>query len=208
MVCTRGEDNLKHRIGFSLKLLNLLMEKFKDTFRVETTRLKEWDYSNPWWYYVTINTKDHVEYFGKVEGGEMVLNELGLVVKRSWKEMPKHFSNVELDYFVIMPNHVHGIIIINETQNVETCHGMSLQSKKNEFSKPIKNSLSVIVNQFKGSVKRWANKNGYTNFSWQARFYDRIIRNEKELFNIRKYIEQNPQRWDLEKSQLENICEV
>ena len=158
MVCTRGEDNLKHRIGFSLKLLNLLMEKFKDTFRVETTRLKEWDYSNPWWYYVTINTKDHVEHFGKVENEKMLLNEIGKIVDEYWNQIPKHFKLTELDSYVVMPNHVHGIIIINETQNVETCHGMSLQTNKNEFSKPVKNSLSVIVNQFKGAVKRYCNK--------------------------------------------------
>ena len=183
------------------------MEKFKDTYRVETTRLKEWDYSNPWWYYVTINTKDHVEYFGKVENEKMQLNEIGKIVDEYWNQIPKHFKLTELDSYVVMPNHVHGIIIINETQNVETCHGMSLQSKKNEFSKPIKNSLSVIVNQFKGAVKRYCNKCNAEKFEWQRGFYDRIIRNEKELFN-RKYIEQNPLRWDLEKSQPENIFEV
>ncbi|MDP3582226.1 MAG: transposase [Ignavibacteria bacterium] len=184
------------------------MEKFNDTFRVETTRLKEWDYSSPWWYYVTINTKDHVEYFGKVEDEKMLLNEIGKIVDGYWNQIPKHFEMIELDSYVVMPNHVHGIIIINGTQNVETCHGMSLQSKKNEFSKPIKNSLSVIVNQFKGAVKRHCNKSNAEKFEWQRGFYDRIIRNEKELYNIRKYIEQNPLRWDLEKSQPENICEV
>ncbi|KAF0140637.1 MAG: transposase, partial [Stygiobacter sp.] len=71
-----------------------------------------------------------------------------------------------------------------------------------------KNSLSVIVNQFKGAVKRYCNKCIAEKFEWQRGFYDRIIRNEKELFNIRKYIEQNPLRWDLEKNQRENICEV
>ncbi|MDP2038204.1 MAG: transposase [Ignavibacteria bacterium] len=157
------------------------MEKFNDTFRVETTRLKEWDYSSPWWYYVTINTKDHVEYFGKVENGKMFLNELGKIVEEEWLKTEAIRANVELDYFVIMPNHFHGIIILNETKdNVETCRGKSLQETDRVFSKPIKDSLSIIINQFKGSVKRWANKNGYTNFSWQARFYDRIIRNEKE----------------------------
>lgn len=83
---------------------------------------------------------------------------------------------------------------------------MSLQGEnENKFSKPIKNSLSVIINQFKGSVKRWANKNGYEDFQWQPGFYDRIIRNEKELYQIRKYIEQNPLKWEIEKNNPENL---
>ncbi|MFA7420363.1 MAG: transposase [Melioribacteraceae bacterium] len=184
------------------------MTKFKDNFRIETTRLKEWDYSNPWWYYVTINTKDHIEYLGRVVEEKMELNEKGKVVEECWKQIPKHFKMAELDYYIVMPNHVHGIIIINETENVETCHGMSLQAKKNEFSKPIKNSLSVIVNQFKGAVKRHCNKFDLVNFEWQRGFYDRIIRNEKELYNIRKYIDQNLLKWELEKNQPENICEL
>lgn len=184
------------------------MEKYKDTFRVETARLKEWDYSSTWWYYVTINTKDHVEYLGSVVIGKMELNELGKVVEECWNQIPKHFKMAELDYYVVMPNHVHGIIIINETGNVETCHGMSLQGKKNEFSKPLKNSLSVIVNQFKGAVKRHCNKIDVVKFEWQRGFYDRVIRNERELYNIRKYIEQNPLKWDLEKSQPENIFDL
>mgnify|MGYP000029442385 CR=1 FL=1 len=182
------------------------MAKFKNTFRVESARLQNWDYSAPWWYYVTINTKDHIEYFGKVINEKIILNDLGKIADSYWKEIPKHFNNVELDYYVIMPNHIHGIIIINS--NVETCHGMSLQQNENKFSKPIKNSLSMIINHFKGSLKRWANKNGFTHFKWQARFYDRIIRNENELFNIRRYIEQNPLKWDIEKNNPENIFEL
>ena len=175
------------------------MTKFKNTFRIESARLKDWDYSNPWWYYITINTNDHIEYFGKVVNGKTILNDLGKIVDQFWKEIPTHFNHTELDYYVVMPNHIHGIIIINS--DVETCHGMSLRSiNENKFSKPIKNSLSMITNHFKGSVKRWANKNGYEPFFWQSRFYDRIIRNEKELYNIRNYIEKNPMKWTLEKN--------
>jgi len=171
---------------------------FHNKFRIESTRLKNWNYSNPWWYYVTINTKDHKKYFGKVDSGKMVLNELGIVAKRYWEEIPIHSPNVEIDYFVTMPNHLHGIIIINpisEIKNVETPDRASLL-------KPI---LGSIVNQFKGSVKRWANKNDYSSFTWQTRFYDRIIRNGKELFKIRKYIVDNPIKWEIEKELLENI---
>ena len=89
------------------------MAKYKNQYRVESARLREWEYSNPWWYYVTINAKNHVEYFGRVVKNMMKLNEVGKVAENCWLEIPKHFVNVELDSYVIMPNHVHGIIIIN-----------------------------------------------------------------------------------------------
>jgi REP element-mobilizing transposase RayT len=174
------------------------MSKFQDKYRIESARLREWDYSNPWWYYVTINTKEHEEYFGKIENGNMILNELGGKAEICWEEIPNHFPQVELDYFVIMPNHLHGIIIINT--NVETRHASSLQNKKL--------TLSNIVGSFKSAVTKSAHEKGSINFSWQPRFYDRIIRNEKELFNIRKYIEQNPLKWELEKDNPENIFDL
>lgn len=183
------------------------MSKYQNKYRIESARLNVWDYANPWWYYVTINTKDHEEWFGKIVNGEMKINELGKVVEEEWLKTKLVRTNVELDYYVVMPNHFHGIIILNENiPNVETRHGESLQNKTDkQFGRPIKNSLSVIINQFKGSVKRWANKNDFNSFSWQSRFYDRIIRNEKELFNIRKYIEDNPLRWEFEMNQPENL---
>ncbi|MBI5660762.1 MULTISPECIES: transposase [Ignavibacterium] len=190
------------------------MTKFQNKYRIESTRIPEYDYSNPNWYYVTINTKNHICYFGEVSNGKMILNELGKIVETEWFKNAELRENIELDYFIIMPNHLHGIIIINPindgvenvNHNVETRRGVSLQGEnENKFSKPIKNSLSVIINQFKGSVKRWANKNGYEDFQWQPGFYDRIIRNERELYLIRKYIEQNPLKWEIEKNNPENL---
>lgn len=151
--------------------------EFKNTFRVESTRLKDWDYSNPWWYYVTINTKNHVKSFGDSANGKMFLNALGLFAEKCWKDISIHFPNVELDYYVIMPNHIHGIIIINSV--VETPYMSSLP-------------LGDIVGKFKAAVTRWAIKNEFSSFIWQSRFYDRIIRNVKELLHIRKYIVDNP----------------
>lgn len=163
----------------------------------------------PWYYYVTITTKNRISYFGEIKDDQMILNNLGKQVEIEWIKSKESRSNIELDYFVVMPNHFHAIIILNNL-DVETCLGKSLQKPNNEnkvreFSKPIKNSLSIIINHFKGSVKRWANKNDHSDFLWQPRFYDRIIRNEKELFNIREYIKDNPIRWELDNKQSENI---
>jgi len=190
------------------------MSKFKETFRIESARLEEWDYSNPWWYYVTINTKNHISYFGKVEDGKMILNQIGKIVEEQWLYSKVIRKNVDLDLYVIMPNHIHGIIIINGTE-VET-HRVRLEKSK-EITKEdafdaslrlVKNCLSDIVRGFKSAVTKSAREYGYDNFHWQTRFYDRIIRNEKELFNIRKYIEQNPLKWELEKDDSENICDL
>ncbi len=196
------------------------MTKFQDAFRIESTRLKEWDYSSPWWYYVTINTNDHVEYFGKVENGEMVLNDLGKIVEDEWLKTKEIRKNVGLDYFVVMPNHVHGIIIINETIRRYDPLGRlkqngSIQINKNETMQRIvsaetlkANSLGSIIGQFKSVCTKRIRYRGITNFSWQPGYYDPIIRNERELYNIRRYIEQNPLKWDLEKSQPENIFDL
>ena len=115
-----------------------------------------------------------------------------------------------------MPNHIHGILILDYSlvvtrhgvslrtpscDNVGTCHGMSLQARRengqkiNQFSKPVRNSVSVIINQFKSSVKRWCNKNGSNYFQWQSRFYDQILHNEDSIDKIREYIFNNPKDW-------------
>lgn len=173
------------------------------SFRIDTARLKSWDYSTPWWYYVTINTKNHVCYFGDVVDGKMKLNDLGKIASDEWLKTKELRSNVDLDYFVVMPNHVHGIVILTDyckdvARNVST---------ENSFSRisPKPGSLATIIRSFKSSVSKLIHEIGYPNFSWQARFYDRIIRNEKELYNIRRYTEQNPLKWEFEKNNTENI---
>lgn len=111
-----------------------------------------------------------------------------------FEHIPNHFPSSETDYLIVMPNHVHGIIIINDF--VETRLGMSLQQA--QFGKPVKNFLSIIVNQYKGAVTRFARKNGVEAFQWQKGFYDHIIRNEKDLYWIRCYIQNNPLKWTLD----------
>lgn len=112
------------------------MSKYHNKYRIETARLKEWDYSTPWWYYVTIKTKDQFDHFGKVVNGKMNLNDLGKMVEQEWLKTNVIRKYVELDYFVIMPNHLHGIIILNNNTVVEARRdkslydGLSLQKGK------------------------------------------------------------------------------
>ena len=117
------------------------------------------------------------------------MNEVGNIVDKYFQEIPDHFPNVELDEYIIMPNHIHGIIIINNTVWDENLH--PLQHNTN---------LSNVIKGFKIGVTKWCKEHNYSNFKWQRSFYDRIIRNEEELFNIRNYIVQNPLKWDIEES--------
>ena len=163
------------------------MKLYKNKFKVDSARLKNWNYSTPWWYYITICTKDMRCRFGEVNKGKMILNDLGTIVEQLWMDIPKHYSAVELDYNVIMPNHFHGVVIIND---VETGPAPSLQMKRP--------ALGNIVGSFKSAVSKWAHKNNYNNFKWQSRFYDHIIRNESDLRRIRTYIQNNPLKWELD----------
>ena len=166
-------------------------------FRSDSIRLKDWDYASTGYYFITLCTKNRKPFFGRIIKENVSLSNIGTVCKLYWSEIPHHFTDANIDAYIIMPNHIHGILIINEP-NVETCHGMSLQQdpKKNKFSKPMSGSLSVIINQFKSSVTRWCRKNGYINFSWQSRFYDHIIRSERSLEKVREYITYNPLKWE------------
>jgi REP element-mobilizing transposase RayT len=168
----------------------------------KTVRLKEYDYSQPGEYFVTICTKNHECIFGSIINGKMILNEKGRIVDKCWKGIPVHFLNTELDNFVIMPNHIHGILILNDS--VGTRHAVSLPER---FRKPVPGSLSTIVRSFKSAVTKQINEMRLAGDAplWQPRYYDRIIRSEKELQNIRDYIDNNVLAWAFETAHPENI---
>ena len=174
-------------IGDSVNLKRLAERK--------RNRLLNYDYSKAECYFVTISTQNHVHYFGEINGGEMKLNDCGRIAERNWKEIPNHFENIQLDIFVIMPNHMHGIIVIKRP--VGNAYMRSL--RKEDRTKMV---LSKVIQQYKFSVTRDIGKQHGKFFSWQKSFYDAIIRNEKEFYNIQGYIFGNPVRWEFD---LENI---
>ena len=163
-------------------------------------RLNNFDYRSNYRHFITICTKNRENLLGRIEGQNLIYSAIGEIVKKFWLEIPDHFQHVVLDKFVIMPNHIHGIIKLDYSQinAIGTCHGMSLLKPEkriyNQFRKPLSGSISVIINQYKSSVKRWCNKNGFKSFTWQSRFYDHIINNRSELYNIREYIISDPFR--------------
>jgi REP-associated tyrosine transposase len=162
------------------------MSKYKEKYRVESTRLKTWDYRNGGYYYITILTKNRIHYFGKVKNDLMVLNKAGKIAKEELIKTQEIRNNVEIDEFIIMPNHLHFILII------------SREKKKITPTTLQPNSLGSIVGQYKSAVSRRLHLIGYANFGWHPRFYEHIIRNEKALYNIRKYIRLNPFKWELD----------
>jgi putative transposase len=134
----------------------------------------------------------------------MIQNELGKIVDEEWKNITRIRLGVDLDYHIIMPNHIHGIIIVNqssELKTVETHRDASLQNSV------CVNSISNIIRRFKGAATKRIHQAGFWDFEWQPRFYDHIIRTEKELNRIREYINLNPLKWDIEKNNYENIFE-
>ncbi len=190
------------------------MEKYKNKYRIPSTRLPQWDYGSNALYFVTICTKNRVCWFGEISGGVMQLSDIGKMAEKYWLEIPHHFPFVILHNHIIMPNHVHGIIEIaksnddrgaqhNVGRNVETQNFASLQSSpsepseinqpKNKFGPQSKN-LASIIRGFKIGVTKNARQIN-PEFAWQPRYHDHIIRNKKSFQNISDYIKNNPANW-------------
>ena len=206
--------------------------KFQNKYRIESRRLKNWDYRNNGAYFITICTKNRKHFFRRIVNKEMVLNEIGLLANNFWAEIPKHFLNVELGNFQIMPNHMHGILIINnlvvdalhcEVSDVNALHGnvsdvnalhRNVSENNNDIHhldinqidtlqcnastsgflskiSPKSGSISTIIRSYKSVVSknsRFIN----SNFGWQSKFHDHIIRNSESFEKIQNYIENNP----------------
>ena len=168
------------------------MTLFKNKYRIESARLKGWDYRNPGYYFVTIVTKRRNHYFGRVAGDDVRLSAVGEIAAQCWAENPQHHAGIELDEWIIMPNHVHGIIVLVETVQ---CTVSTVAKNQMAAISPKTGSLSVAVRSFKSAVTKFAHKAGHE-FGWQERFWDHIIRDEAELNRIRNYIRANPSKWE------------
>lgn len=176
----------------------------------ESIRLKEYDYSKPGGYFITIVTKNRVCLFGNVVDGEMLLNEAGKTVNECWRAIPEHFPQVTLDGFIVMPNHIHGIIIIDEMHNVRDHVGVqNLEplhyDKQNKYQNIIPKSIGSIVRGFKIGVTKWFRINTTIYNVWQRNYYEHIIRNRDDLHEIREYIANNPLKWEFDDENPDNM---
>ncbi len=126
--------------------MNICILTIFDMKRRKPNRLKEYNYSNNGWYFVTICTKNHTPYFDKINKGKMVLNEIGKIVDEYWNKIELLHKNIDLDYYEIMPNHIHGIIII------ENVGDANFACPTNKTYDRTKMELSKIIQQFKRAV--------------------------------------------------------
>lgn len=178
------------------------MKKFGDR---QTIRLKKYDYSDSGWYFVTICTQNRECLFGNIIDNKMNVNNIGNMIENIWSKIPKRFNMVELDMFQIMPNHLHGIIVIV---------GAGFMPALN-YVEPIRATTRVaptigdIIGAFKSitthecilGVKhnKWL---PFNNRLWQRNYYEHIVRNEYSLNKIRQYIHDNPKNWQEDRNNL------
>jgi putative transposase len=160
----------------------------------KSIRLRDFDYSLPGEYFVTICTHNRECIFGEIKGDTMILNTLGVIAKEEWLKTKIIRNEIDLDEFIIMPNHIHGIIIIkDEPRSCEISvgtHGRaSLQRQRR--------TIGALVAGFKSAATKRINehRNMPGSAVWQKRYYDHIIRNDKELNNVRDYILNNILKW-------------
>ena len=171
----------------------------------KSIRLKGYDYSQEGMYYVTICVQNRQCLFGKILGGKMILNEYGEIACGEWEKLPEQHHNVSLDVFQIMPNHMHGIIVLQNVVNTEKFVGATLAAAQNNNA-DTKNHWAgaspapTIIGAYKSLVAHkcleiYKSRNEYMGKLWQRNYYERIIRDEQTYKNIANYIINNPANW-------------
>ena len=183
-------------------------------------RLQGYDYSQNGAYFITLCTHNRECLFGQIQNGQMILNEYGKIVEQCWNNLSNHYDNIELDAYVIMPNHFHGIILITDNvDNVDNVrairelpihelpiHELPRQQQKQRQQQRRKMLLPKIVGRFKTNSAKQINQMRNTPgiSVWQRNYYEHIIRDEKSLENIRNYIINNPAKWQNDDYNLTN----
>jgi REP element-mobilizing transposase RayT len=165
------------------------------------TRLIGFDYATPGAYFITTVVKDRLCVFGKIRNGTCLLNPFGQIVEEQWRWLHDQYLYLTMDEFVVMPNHVHGII------NIADCvDNGSVGNGRDRSLQKIK-SLSELIGAFKTTSSKCIHKSGLPSFRWQKSFYERIVRNDQELQRIQEYIHSNPLTWerDIENSRDFNV---
>jgi len=165
-----------------------------------------WNYQNSGYYFITINTKNREEYFGIIRENTMHLSNIGKIADEELNQTVRLRPYVAIDRYLIMPDHVHMILILDEDAAhrggvaryaAEVTDGNMRNPYFSSIS-PKSRSISSIIRSYKSAVAKRCHENGHDDFAWQSRFHDRIIRDEEELYNVRKYVEQNVMRWGME----------
>ena len=173
------------------------MDNLRQTFSYRRSiRLRDYDYRREGAYFITTCTYGKAKLFGRVDEGEMTLSDLGHVVAAEWLQLATARPKIQLDSFVVMPNHVHGIIVIVDSY-IDDSDNCAAGSGSEASKTLLAGSLGAIVGHFKAAVSRRAKREEivFQQKIWQRSFFEHIIRNEKSLNEIRRYIIENPGRW-------------
>ena len=177
------------------------MTLFKNTFRVESTRLRYWDYADYGWYFITICVQHHACVLGEIVDGVIQPSPVGCIVEQELLRTIRRRPEAELDVWCMMPNHLHLILIVDNVvkqrkQSLITSTFAVPYEEPEPVSKLEARSLGSVINRFKSNTTKRIRKSILPTFEWQERFHDRVIRNEKELQSFREYILQNPGAWE------------
>ena len=163
----------------------------KELPKRKRNRLKHYNYSSSGYYFVTILTKNYHNYFGKTEDTTIILNGSGELAERYWRAIPDYYPEISLDDYIVMPNHIHGIVVIDNRDGWQS---------KISITDGRHNILSKAIGYFKMSVTKAIRREfDLKQFAWQRSFYEHVIRNEKSLGKIRGYIKSNPLNWKKDK---------
>ncbi|GJM60036.1 hypothetical protein PEDI_05880 [Persicobacter diffluens] len=178
--------------------------KYLNKYRIPSARWPAWDYRWPALYFITICTQHMRHYFGYIQSKKMHLSPIGAIAHVLWHEIPHHNPNTRLHEFIVMPNHIHGIIeILEEDSNsVQTEHALSLpntpQPAQSRYQNIGHGSISTIIGGYKSAVTKHCNRLDYA-FQWQRLYYDIVIRDRRAYENISNYIIRNPEKWNNDK---------
>ena len=185
------------------------MTLYLKKYRIEPARLRNWDYRARGWYFVTICTQNRARIFGEVVDGQVQLSPLGRIANLDLQNLHSHYSNVQADAYVVMPNHVHALIMIDGDHCFTPSPSslISTEATSSEFSSPRSRSLSAIVRSYKAGVTQRSRESGLTQTIWQPRFHDHILRGDGTIAAVRDYIRNTPADWaqDLGTRQRERV---
>ena len=172
------------------------MEPYRNRNTRRSIRLPGFDYSRVGIYFVTICSAQRRCIFGQIHGNDAVLSRIGEIVRACWIEIPQHFPNVKIETYVVMPNHVHGILTINEKLPDANRENKSTVTTE-LFGRPSPKSVPTIIRSFKAAASKRARESGLavSGSIWQRGYYEHVLRNTREYVETTNYILHNPVRW-------------
>jgi REP element-mobilizing transposase RayT len=178
------------------------MALFKNKYRIDSTRLTSWNYNGEGMYFVTICTKNREHFFGECKDKKMKLSSIGALIQGFWYQIPKHFPHVTLGEFIVMPNHIHGIIdigVLKESKE-KAVNDVKKQTKFYQSIAPKASGVPVVIRSFKSVCTKHINEIFPSlGFAWQERYWEHIIKDVDSFQKISNYIYSNPDSWEDDK---------